>query len=177
MRLLFQPAEEGPGGAEPMIKEGCLDGVDEVYGLHNVPNFRAGEIRVKAGPMMASISGVKVTIQGKGGHSSLPHAFNDVISCGASIVNNLHQIKSRHIDSRENFVLSITQFHGGNANNVFPDEAFIDGTMRCYSNEVFKTAKEKIVQIANNTAETYGCKVEVTFYEYYPAVVNHTKET
>lgn len=135
-----------------MIKEGCLEGIQEVYGLHNVPNFKAGEIRVKEGPMMASISGVKVTVKGKGGHSSVPHFWQDVISCGASIVNNLHQIKSRHIDSRENLVISITQFHGGNANNVMPDEAFIDGTIRCYSNEVFKTAKEKITLIANSTA-------------------------
>lgn len=86
IRLFFQPAEEGPGGAQPMIEEGCLEGVDEVYGMHNVPNFREGEIRVKEGPMMASICGVKIIIKGQGGHSSVPHCFNDVISCGATIL-------------------------------------------------------------------------------------------
>ena len=145
VRLLFQPAEEGPGGAKPMIEEGCLEGIDEVYGMHNVPNFPEGQIRVKAGPMMAAISGVKITIKGKGGHSSVPHSVNDVISAGAAIVQNLHLVKSRHLPSADDFVLSITQFHGGNANNVFPDDAFIDGSLRCYSNDVFKVAKEKIL--------------------------------
>lgn len=148
IRLFFQPAEEGPGGALPMIEEGCLDGVDEVYGMHNVPNFREGEIRVKEGPMMASICGVKLIIKGQGGHSSVPHYFKDVISCGATILQNFHLIKSRYIDSRENFVFTITQFHGGNANNVMPDDCMLDGTMRCYNNEVFKIAKEKVVLIA-----------------------------
>lgn len=155
-----------------MIEEGALEGIDQVFGMHNVPNFKAGEIRVKEGPMMASICAVKIKILGRGGHSSLPHYFTDVISAGASIITNLHQIKSRHIDSKENFVLTMTQFHGGNANNVFPDDAFIDGTMRCYSNEVFKIAESKITQIAKSTAEMYGCTAEVEYYDYYPAVIN-----
>ena len=177
IRLMFQPAEEGPGGAEPMIKEGAMEGIDEVYGLHNAPNVRAGEIRVRPGPVMASISGVKIRVTGKGGHSSVPHFFNDVISAGANISTNLHQIKSRFIDSRENFVLTITQFHGGNANNVMPDECWLDGTVRCYSNDVFNIAKEKIVFIANSSAELFGCKASVEFYDYYPATINHEKET
>lgn len=148
IRLLFQPAEEGPGGALPMIEDNCLDKIDEVYGMHNVPNFPEGEIRLKEGPMMAAISGVKIKVKGQGGHSSVPHYFKDVISAGASIINNLHLIKSRCVDSRENFVLTVTQFHGGNCNNVLPDEAFMDGTMRCYSNDVFKSASEKVKQIA-----------------------------
>ena len=90
VKLMFQPAEEGPGGAEPMIKEGCMEDVNEVYGMHNVPHFLEGEIRVKEGPMMAAISGVKVKILGKGGHSSMPHIQKDVISAGASIINNFH---------------------------------------------------------------------------------------
>ncbi len=97
---------------------------------------------------MAAISGVKMRITGKGGHSSMPHLFNDVIGAGSSIVNNLNQIKSRHIDSKENFVLTITQFHGGNANNVMPDECSLDGTMRAYNNDVMKIAKTKINDIA-----------------------------
>jgi len=85
VRLMFQPAEEGPGGAKPMIEEGALDGIDEVYGLHNVPNMPAGHIRLKCGPMMAAIAGIKIKVTGKGGHSSVPHLFNDVISAGAQI--------------------------------------------------------------------------------------------
>lgn len=105
---MFQPAEEGPGGAKPMIEEGALKGIDEVYGLHNVPNLPAGKILVKSGPMMAAIAGVKIKVNGRGGHSSVPHLFNDVISAASQIHSSLHTLPSRFVDSRENFVLTIT---------------------------------------------------------------------
>ena len=108
VRLLFQPAEEGPGGALPMLKEACLDNVDEIYGFHNRPIFPEGDIRVKKGPTMAATTKVQITVHGKGGHGSLPHLVRDVISAGAAILSNLHTIKSRCIDSKENFVFTIT---------------------------------------------------------------------
>jgi hippurate hydrolase len=125
VRLLFQPAEEGPGGALPMIKEGCLEGIDEVYGYHNVPNFEEGDVRVIEGAIMAMVSTVKIKILGKGGHGSLPNKVNDVITAGTAIVNQLHTIKSRCIDSKENFIFTLTQFKSGFTYNVFPDEAFM----------------------------------------------------
>jgi metal-dependent amidase/aminoacylase/carboxypeptidase family protein len=82
--------------------------VDEVYGMHNIPQIEAGEIRITEGPVMAAISGVKIIINGKGGHSSMPHAISDVISAGATILNNLHMIKSRLVNNIEHFVLTIT---------------------------------------------------------------------
>lgn len=108
IRLLFQPAEEGPGGALPMIKEGCLDGVDEVYGYHNFPKFTEGDVRVISGPLMAGSTVVKMKVSGKGGHGSVPHMIQDVISAGAAILNNLHTVKSRCIDSKENFIFTLT---------------------------------------------------------------------
>jgi hippurate hydrolase len=108
VRLLFQPAEEGPGGALPMIKEGCLDGVDEVYGYHNIPNFEEGDIRVCEGPIMAKVTTVKIKVIGQGGHGSVPHMIKDVISAGAAILNALHTVKSRCIDSKENFIFTLT---------------------------------------------------------------------
>ena len=81
MRLLWQPAEEGPGGAEPMIKEGCMEGVDEVYGFHNVPNFDEGDIRVCEGPFFAAVTIVTIIVHGQGGHGSSPHKLNDPITC------------------------------------------------------------------------------------------------
>ena len=90
-----------------MIKEGCLDGVDEVYGYHNVPNYTEGDVRVQSGPIMAQGSTVKIKVIGKGGHGSVPHMLNDVISAGAAIINNLHTIKSRCVDSKENFVFTL----------------------------------------------------------------------
>jgi hippurate hydrolase len=89
VRLLFQPAEEGPGGAEPMIKAGCLEEVAEVYGFHNIPNFPEGDIRVVSGPIMAACSTIKIKIEGKGGHGGVPHFSNDVVLCGAAVLMNL----------------------------------------------------------------------------------------
>lgn len=114
IRLLIQPAEESQigssGGAKPMIEEGCLEHVDEVYGFHNIPNFREGDIRVKEGPIMAASTIFECIVSGIGGHGSSPHLCNDVITAAASVVNSLHTIKSRAIDSKENFIFSISKF-------------------------------------------------------------------
>ena len=107
VRLLFQPAEEGPGGAAPMIKENCLDGVDEVYGLHNYPGFDEGDIRVCTGPILAASDRVKISIKGQGGHGSIPHKVLDPISATGQVYQALHTIKSRNISSRANFVFSL----------------------------------------------------------------------
>ncbi|CDW83506.1 amidohydrolase [Stylonychia lemnae] len=178
VRLLLQPAEEGPGGALPMIKEdNCLQDVDEVYGFHNVPNFLEGEVRVVSGPIMAQVSVVRINVVGRGGHGSLPHLVNDVITASAFILNNLHTIKSRCIHNKENFVFTICQVDSGFTHNVFPDKSFMQGTIRSYNNEVLKKIKEKIVLIAETTAETYGCKATVDVFDMYPATINHPTET
>lgn len=176
IRLLFQPAEEGTGGALPMIKEGCLDGVDEVYGYHNIPNFEEGHIRVKAGPVMASSTMVDIKITGLGGHGSVPHLVKDVITCGASIITNFHAIKSRMIDAKENCIFSITKFESGHTYNVYPDEAFIKGTIRAFNLETLARIKEKMKMIAESTAEAFGCKVEFKYNDKYPPTINHETE-
>jgi len=127
-----------------MIKEGCLEGVDEIYGLHNSPNFHEGDIRVKEGCMMAASSEVKIYVRGKGGHSSIPHKINDVINASMAILSNLHILKSRFLDSKENVVFSICHVQSGHTYNVFPDEAFMEGTVRSYNEEVLKVVEEKI---------------------------------
>ena len=91
-----------------MIKEGCLENVDEVYGYHNIPNFDEGDIRVCDGAIMSASTIVKIKVLGKGGHGSLPHLMKDVISAGAAILNNLHTVKSRAIDAKELFIFTIT---------------------------------------------------------------------
>lgn len=101
VRLLFQPAEEGPGGAEPMIKEGCLEGIDEVYGYHNIPGFDEGDIRVCPGPFFAASISVYIEVHGQGGHGSAPHrCVKDPITACSAILNAFHTIKSRCVDSR-----------------------------------------------------------------------------
>lgn len=156
-----------------MIKEGCLEGVDEVYGFHNVPNFDEGDVRVKSGAIMAASTIFQCKIKGVGGHGSSPHLCNDVISCGAAVVNNLHTVKSRGIDSKENFIFSIAQFTSGFTYNVFPDEAFLQGSIRTYKEELKPTIFAKIKHICEITAEAFGCKAETSFNEIYPAVINH----
>ena len=177
VRVLFQPAEEGTGGAKPMIKEGCLDGVQEVYGFHNMPDFDEGDIRVVSGPIMASSTTVKMRVIGQGGHGSVPHMLKDVITCGGAIINNLHTVKSRGIDSKENFIFSITKFESGFTYNVFPDDATILGTIRTYDAKVLEKVKEKMIHIATKTAAAFECKVEFEINDKYPPTVNHPRET
>ena len=177
VRLLFQPAEEGPGGALPMIKEGCLEGVDEVYGYHNVPNFEEGDVRVCEGAIMAKVTTVKITVNGQGGHGSVPHMIKDVVSAGAAILNALHTVKSRCIDSKENFIFTLTQFTSGHTYNVFPDSAFMQGTIRSYIDKTLDQIKAKIRLIAENTAIAMGCTATVELDDMYPATVNHKIET
>jgi len=177
VRLLFQPAEESPGGALPMIKEGCLDGVEEVYGLHNIPNFDEGDIRVCEGGFFAGIACVSIKCVGLGGHGSSPHKIIDPITCANQIFQALHTIKSRNIDNRENFVFTICHFKAGSVLNVFPNEALMEGTIRFYKDDVFEKVKARIDTIASNIAEAMMCKVEVKINDLYPPTINHPKET
>ncbi len=116
-----------------MIKEGCLDGVDEVYGYHNVPNFNEGEIRIIPGAIMAKVCIVRINIYGQGGHGAMPHKIQDVVTATAHTIENLHTVKSRCIDSKENFVFTICHVDSGHAHNVYPDKSFMEGTIRCYN--------------------------------------------
>lgn len=137
VRLLFQPAEEGPGGAVPMIREGCLQDVDEVYGLHNFPTFTAGEIQVCDGPIFGKSTIVKIKVIGHGGHGSAPHKTRDPINAAAFILAGLNVIKSRCVHSKENFTFTITQIQGGSTYNVMPTECFMQGSIRTFSEEVW----------------------------------------
>ena len=141
-----------------MIKEGCLIDVDEVYGYHNIPNFDEGDVRVVDGPIMASSTVFKIKVKGQGGHGSVPHMIKDVISAGAAILNNLHTVKSRCVDSKENFIFTLTQFTSGFTYNVFPDEAFMMGTIRSYNTSTRDLVKNKFKQITETTALAFGCE-------------------
>ncbi|RHY31696.1 hypothetical protein DYB32_003250 [Aphanomyces invadans] len=120
VRLLFQPAEEGHFGAPAMIQDGCLDGVDEIYGYHNIP-YPVGEIRVKAGPMMSHSARFSIKIRGPGGHGSAPHQTQVQFS------------GTRNVAAHDSGVLSITQVHGGEADNVIPSVVTLSGTLRDFS--------------------------------------------
>jgi len=191
VRLLFQPAEEstppgkagfdfsktGGGGAVPMIWDGCLEGVDEVYGWHNWPAWPLGELHVKPGPMMSHASFFDITITGRGGHGSQPHLCTDPIVCGAAVVSALHTIVSRSLPSATNAVVSVTQFHAGERNNVIPDTAKLGGTIRDVDDAVFATIKRRMDSLVNSICKGFGCTAEVNVHSLYPCVRNHEGPT
>lgn len=156
-----------------MIKEGCLEGVDEVYGYHNVPNFDEGDIRVCSGPIFAASTRIEITIVGQGGHGSAPHKIQDPLTAASAIHQALLTIKSRNIDSRDNIVLSITQFNSGHTYNVYPDSATLQGSIRSFDKVTLARMKERIKKICKSVAEAHECKAAVKLIDYYPPVINH----
>jgi len=191
IRLLFQPAEEstppgkagfdytktGGGGAVPMIWDGCLQGVDEVYGWHNWPAWPLGELRVQPGPVMAHSSFWTATITGRGGHGSQPHACTDPIVCGAAVVSALQTIVSRSLPSFANAVVTTAQFHAGERNNVIPDTAVLSGTIRDNDEAAFATINRRLDSLVNGVCKGFGCTAEVTVSSLYPCIVNHQGPT
>ena len=159
-----------------MVKEGCMKGVDEVYGLHNIPNFDEGDIRVCEGPFFAAVATVKLTIKGQGGHGSTPHKLIDPITCACEVYQALHTIKSRNISNRADAVFTICNFEAGSTYNVFPDSAFMQGTIRTYDKEVQGRIIERIKTITANIAKAFECEAIMDVVPLYPAVLNHPAE-
>jgi len=177
VRLLFQPAEESPGGAPLMIEEGCLEGVDEVYGMHNWPTVEFGTLLTKVGPVMAHTSRFEVIIKGKGGHGSQPHQGVDPIVCASACVLSLQTVISRNVSYADPAVLSVCFLHGGETSNVIPDTCRFGGTIRDLSPSVFDTIQKRFIAIVEKTCEAYGCECVVDIQSRYPVLVNTEKET
>jgi amidohydrolase len=173
VRFLFQPAEEGLLGAKEMIEGGCLEGVDEIYGLHNVTTFNLGEIGVIPGTIMAKIQLFEINIKGKGGHGSTPHKCCSPITTGAQIVNGLNQIPSQSIDSKDTCVVSIGSFTSGSTFNVIPEYGKIQGTIRTVKNETGDQIIEKIKIISDSCAIMNGCSAKVDTKELGSCTINH----
>ena len=177
VRLLFQPAEEGPGGAAPMIEEGCLDGVDECYGYHNWPPFKLGRMHVCSGPLMAHPSTFDITITGKGGHGSQPQFAVDPVLVSAHVIVALQSVVSRSVASSEQAVLSVTMVHGGEVFNVIPDTVRLCGTIRDLNPAVCETIYERVRAIVAGTCAAFGASGTVTFDSMYPVIMNHEAQT
>ena len=160
-----------------MVKEGCLNTVDEVYGLHNIPMFDEGDIRIKSGADWAQASIVKIKVIGQGGHGSTPHKIIDPISCAMQINEALNTIKSRNLDSRLNTTFTICHIESGSIYNVFPDEAIMEGMFKSFNDETHDYIYKRIREISENIAKAMDCKCEVDFPLFCPAVVNYEKET
>jgi len=177
IRLLFQPAEEGPGGAPPMIQEGCLTNVNEVYGMHNWSEGKVGSLSTVSGPLMAHITEFHVTISGKGGHSSQSHNCVDPVVCVAALATNLQTIVSRNVHYKSNAVVSVTIIKTGEATNVIPATAYIAGSIRDLSEEVFKVIEKRFFEIVEGTCKAFGCTYEIKWTPMYPVLVNHEEQT
>jgi len=156
-----------------MIKEGCLENIDEVYGYHNIPNFDEGDIRCIEGAFFAAVTIVKITIKGKGGHGSSPHKIRDPITAAAMVHTALNSIKSRNIDSSENIVFTICNIKSGDTYNVFPDSAFMQGTIRSYNKVTLERMKNRIRTIVESLAEGFECTADVEMIDAYPPIINH----
>jgi amidohydrolase len=177
VKLMFQPAEEGPGGAKPMIEEGVLENpkVDGAFSCHIWPMEEAGKILVKNGDMMAHTTSFDIIIQGKGGHGSQPHVTIDPIIVGSEIVSNFQNIISRNISSLTPAVLSFGSINAGEAYNVIPDKLTLKGTIRTFDEKLTDKIIERMEDVLSGIKKAYGNTYELNVYRMYPALKNNSK--
>jgi hippurate hydrolase len=177
--LIFQPAEEGGGGARRMIEDGLFERfpMDAVYGMHNWPGIPAGHFGVRPGPLMGSSNEFRVVVKGKGGHAAIPHRTVDPVMVAVQIAQAWQLIISREKNPLETAVLSITQIHAGSATNVIPDDAELVGTVRTFSVEVLDLIQRRMEELARHTAAAFNADIEFSFRRNYPPLINHPAET
>jgi amidohydrolase len=177
--LIFQPAEEGGGGALHMMDDGLFTQcpMEAVFGMHNWPGLAVGTFGVTSGPMMASSNEFEVIVKGKGAHAAQPHKGIDPIMIAVQIAQSWQTIITRNKSPIEAGVLSITQIHAGSATNVIPDDATLIGTVRTFTTEVLDLIEHRMRSIAEHTASAFDAEVDFHFKRNYPPLVNHTKET
>ncbi len=177
--LIFQPAEEGGGGAREMIKDGLFEQfpMDAVFGMHNWPGVPVGTFALSSGPVMASSNEFKIVIHGRGSHAALPHNSIDPVPIACQMVQAFQTIVSRNIKPVDAGVVSVTMIHTGEATNVVPDSCEIQGTVRTFTIGVLDTIEARMKTIAENTCAAFGATCEFSFTRNYPPTVNHPAET
>ncbi|HEY0291005.1 MAG TPA: M20 aminoacylase family protein [Hansschlegelia sp.] len=177
--FVFQPAEEGLGGARAMIADGLFERfpVDEIYGLHNDPYIEPGQISVFPGPAMAAADFFDITITGAGSHAAMPHLSSDPIVAAAALVQALQSIVSRNADPFEALVLSITQVHAGSAYNVIPEGATLTGTIRAFRPEVMEIARRRMKEICDGVAAAHAVEIGLDLRSVFDVLINHEVET
>ena len=173
VRLLVQPAEETTGGALPMIEDGCLEGVDAIFGLHVDPTIECGVIGIKYGAYCASSTDVIIEVEGKSCHGAYPSQGVDAIVATCGIVTNLQSVISRNIDSRDSAVLSFGKIIGGEKENIVAQNVRVSGTLRTLSPEIKNKVKERVKEMVEFTAKGYGATGKVTYRDSYTALINH----
>ncbi|MEL6682499.1 MAG: M20 aminoacylase family protein [Pseudomonadota bacterium] len=177
--LIFQPAEENGGGAEVMVKEGIMERFDikEVYALHNAPGTPVGAFYTSPGPIMAAVDTFHIHITGKGGHGAMPHETADPVVAAVGIVTAIQTIVSRNHYAQDDLVVSVTQIHTGTADNVVPETAYINGTVRTFDSGVQGMVMARLEAIVAGQAAAYGVEAELNYEVGYPATVNDPDRT
>ena len=176
--LIFQPAEEDGGGGEVMVQEGIMDrfGIGEVYAIHNSPGREVGKFHTRPGPIMAAADMFHIHVTGKGGHGARPYDCVDPVVAACAVVTALQTIVSRNHHPLEQLVISTTQIHTGTTDNVIPESAYINGTVRTFSKDVQAMVVRRMEEIVAGTAAAYGCEARLEFEFGYPPTVNDAEK-
>jgi hippurate hydrolase len=178
--LVFQPAEEGGGGGQVMVNEGLFDRfpANEIYAVHNWPGLPAGQMAVRAGPVMAATDEVQITVRGRGGHGAMPHLVVDPVVASAQIITALQTIASRNVEPVDAVVVSVCSMQTSQvgAFNVVPDAVKLVGTVRSFRPATRDLAERRLKEIVSKTAEAMGCSAEISYVRGYPATINSARE-
>ena len=172
VRFIFQPAEETTGGADPMIKDGCLEDVDAIFGLHVDPTIEAGKIGIKYGPLSASSTYLDMQIKGKSCHGAYPSEGIDAVVAAAYVITAVQSIVSRNTDSRDSVVITFGSIKGGEKENIVAEEVICRGTLRTLSNEVKEEIKDRLKNLVKSISAGFGAEGEMSFRDSYPALIN-----
>jgi len=175
IRFIFQPAEEGDGGARYMINDGCLDGVDEIYGLHLWNYQPLGEVGVKDGAIMAAADMFDIIVKGRGGHGAAPQGTVDAVVVASQLVTVLQTIVSRNTNPLDNTVVTIGKIHGGQNFNIIADEVTLSGTTRAYTEENRSMIKNRMEEIISGVSKTFDTEIILNYKEGYPPTINHQR--
>jgi len=177
--VVFQPAEEGGGGGDAMVKDGLMErfGIQEVYGMHNYPGMPIGRFGIRPGTTMAAADTITIEIEGVGGHAARPHLTIDPVLVGAQIINQIQSIVGRNVDPLKSAVVSITVFQAGSTDNVIPQTALLRGTARSLAPEVRDQIEQRLHAIVEGMARLHGANAKLTYRRGYPVLQNHARQT
>ena len=176
VRFMFQPGEEGFHGARYMIEEGVLDGVDRAFAIHVTTALPEGMIASRGGSLLASSDVLQITVKGKGGHASAPHHARDPIPAAAAMVGAFQTMITRELDAFDPAVVTIAHIDSGTTNNIIPEVAHMEGTIRAVSEETRESVHSSILRVASGVADAYGCTCEVDIVEGYPVTINDSSD-
>jgi hippurate hydrolase len=176
--LIFQPAEEAGGGADVMVKEGIMDryDIEQVYALHNAPGFPEGAFFTGSGPVMAAVDTFHIHVKGQGGHGAMPHDTRDPVMAAVGIASAIQTIVSRNHYAMDELVVSVTQIHAGTVDNVVPETAYLNGTVRTFEPAVQEMVKRRMREIVAGQAASYDVTAELDYEIGYPATVNDAEK-